>query len=344
MGDCVDYRIKKVNGNNVLYVVNTNEEFSIFDSKLYKSIYNARFAKIISKKLTILTIIVPLAGCSVTTNVEAVPEGEIIYVSINEADGISEIPLDDYLIGVVAAEMPASFGTNALKAQAVAARTYALNKVAQGVILEITTLHQAYITEEQMRTLWGSDYDKYYKIVRKAVYDTTGEVLTYNSKLIDALYHASNPGMTSNSEDYYTDEIPYLRSVVSDYDYSMENSYTYTFQINDFKRFLNITDDEIIIEHNTIDNSIVLNMNINGTTYSGSYLRSKLGLRSAYFSIEVSDKEVIIESKGHGHGVGMSQYGAYGMSMNGHNYKEILHHYYTGVELVNYNNVTTYSK
>ncbi len=340
----MDLRIKAVNGNNVLYVENTNEEFSLFDGKLYKSIYNARFAKLISKRLLLLTIIVPLTGCSISNNVEAIPDDDVIYVSINQDNMISQVPLEEYLVGVVAAEMPASFGEEPLKAQAVAARTYALNKIAQGYILETTTFHQAYITEDEMRTLWGKDYDKYYNLVKKAVDSTIGEVLTYNNKLIDALYHSSNPGRTSNSEDYYTNNIPYLRSVESKYDYLMDNNHTYKYSLDEFKKALNIEDLTLNIGTNTIDNTVVLDVNLNGTTVSGTYLRSKLGLRSAYFSITVYNDEVIVNTKGYGHGVGMSQYGAYGMGMNGYNYSEILHHYYTDVELVNYNNDITYSK
>ncbi len=340
----MDLRIKEVNGNNVLYIENTNEEFSLFDGNLYKSIYNARFAKLISKKLLLLTIIVPLSGCNISNNVEAIPDDDVIYVSINHDNTVTQVPLEEYLIGVVAAEMPASFGEEPLKAQAVAARTYALNKVSLGYTLETTTFHQAYITDEEMRTLWNKDYDKYYNLIKNAVNDTSGEVLTHNNKLIDALYHSSNPGMTSNSEDYYSNEIPYLRSVESKYDYLINNNYTYRYSVDEFKKMLNIEDFTLNIETNAIDNTIVLEVTINGVGVSGSYMRSKLGLRSAYFNITVFNNEVVINTKGHGHGVGMSQYGAYGMSMNGYKYKEILHHYYTNVELVNYNNDITYSK
>ncbi len=340
----MDLRIKEINGNNVLFIENTNEEFSLFDGNLYKSIYNARFAKLISKKLLLLTIIVPLSGCSISNNVEAIPDGDVIYVSISRDNVITQIPLEEYLIGVVAAEMPASFGLEPLKSQAVAARTYALNKVSLGFVLETTTFHQAYITESEMRTLWGKDYDKYYNIVKDAVETTEGEVLTHNNKLIDALYHSSNPGRTSNSEDYYTNEIPYLRSVESKYDYLINNSHTYKYSIEEFKKNFDINDLTLNIDTNTVDNTIVLEVNINGVSLSGSYFRSKLGLRSAYFTITIVNDEVIVNTKGYGHGVGMSQYGAYGMGMNGYNYKEILHHYYTSVELVNYNNDITYSK
>ncbi len=340
----MDLRIKEINGNNVLYIENTNEEFSIFDRQFYKSIYNARFAKILSRQLLLLTVVVPLAGCSVSKNIDVIPDDNIIYVSLNQDSSVSQIPLEEYLIGVVAAEMPASFGAEPLKAQAVAARTYALNKISQGIVLETTTFHQAYITEDEMRQIWGKEYEKYYNIVKDAVNSTNGEVLTYKKTLIDALYHASNPGRTTNSEDYYKNEIPYLRSVESKYDYIMNNNYTYRYSIEDFKKVFNIDDFELNIEYNSIDNTVITNISINGVMIPGASVRSKLGLSSAYFSINVYNGEVIIISKGNGHGVGMSQYGAYGMGINGHNYKEILHHYYTDVELVNYNIDVTYSK
>ncbi len=259
-------------------------------------------------------------------------------VRVLKEDNIIDLELEDYVIGVVSCEMPASFNIEALKAMSVAARTYALYKMNDNKEYDLTstTKDQCYIDDNQMKNKWGTQYDKYYSIINDAVYETTGEYLIYKDKIILPLYFSISNGYTENSEHVFSQKIDYLVSVDSSWDskYSYK-AQTKEFGMREFLSKLDINDYKIRdIKIDRYDTGRVKEMIINNQKYSGTKIRSLLGLRSTDFNIIYDYETVKIETKGYGHGVGMSQYGANAMANDGKKYDEILKYYYTGVDLV----------
>lgn len=269
------------------------------------------------------------------SDVEEKEENKNLISLIHNGNTIN-IELEDYVIGVVAAEMPASFHIEALKAQSVIARTYALNKLSKGVTLTDNNSTQKYIDIDQMRNKWGADFDKYYNKIKDAVLSTEGTTLKYNDEYIDAVYFSTSNGYTEDSINVWGNDIPYLKSVESYWDRDASSFFrTQTMDLNTFNSKLgtNISNgDEIsIIERN--GSSRVNKISVGGKIFSGVQFRNILGLRSADFDIGLNDNLLTITTRGYGHGVGMSQYGANGMAQNGYNYKQILSHYYSNVSI-----------
>jgi len=258
---------------------------------------------------------------------------KVKQVSKNE---IIELNLEDYLIGVVAGEMPISFEEEALKAQAVVARTYALRRVNNNNEYDVvdTTKNQVYLDDERLQAAWGINYEKNMAKVKKAVEETSHECIFYNDKLIDALFFSTSVGMTENSEEIFSNKLPYLRSVSSTWD---ENVYQgkYTFKLEKFYELLKIPyNKNLNIEKTSVTSTgRVKEIKINGVLFTGQKVQQLLSLRSNYFTISKNGDNIIIETKGYGHGVGMSQYGANGMAKEGYSYREIIDHYYQDVEL-----------
>ena len=301
--------------------------------------------KILLAVVLILTIILFI----VTKNVkqiyfEPVPVSDktkkVTVNLLNESDGsIKNVNIEDYIIGVVAAEMPASFEPEALKAQAVAARTYAMYKKETRNLdydLIIGTKDQAYQTNEELLKKWGVSFFKNYLKVRDAVLATEGEILTYNGQTINAFYFSMSNGYTENVESVFKSDLPYLKSVPSTWDNESIKNYEFTKTISkeDFCKSLEIPCDNIKIENiQKTSSNRVASITINGKTLEGTKVRSLLGLRSTDFTIECLDNDIKITTKGYGHGVGMSQYGANGMAKENHNYKEILNYFYQNTEI-----------
>ncbi len=260
---------------------------------------------------------------------------------LNETENtIEEINLEDYIVGVVAAEMPASFNEEALKAQAVAARTYAMNKIAARKDLEydliIGTKDQAYKNNRLLLSQWGLSFFPYYLKIRNAVMNTQSEVITFDDEIINAFYFSMSNGYTEESELVFKQDLPYLKSVDSKWDNESIQNYEYEKILSkeEFCNALNITCESINIENIERSNTNrVTEITINNTTWKGTEFRSKLGLRSTDFQITIQNEEVTIITKGYGHGVGMSQYGANGMAKDGYNYEQIIKHYYQNTEI-----------
>ncbi len=259
------------------------------------------------------------------------------YVTIYRKKGtVEQIELEEYLVGVVAAEMPASFNSEALKAQAVLARTYALKKISKGEKLTDTVSTQAYIDKNEMQNKWGNEYSKYYNKIVSAVNSTKGRVVKYNGNYIEALYHSTSNGKTENAKEVWGQDIPYLKSVDSSWDkkttsyLKIENK-----EFNTLMKVLGINfDKNTNIEILSRDESgRVSEVKVADKTYTGVEFRTLLNLRSADFDISVTDNGLEIITRGYGHGVGMSQYGANEMAKLGYNYKDIINHYYTNVKI-----------
>ena len=258
-------------------------------------------------------------------------------ITIYRSNGsVINLNMTDYLIGVVSSEMPASFNLEALKAQSVLARTYALKAKQTGKKLTDTVSTQSYIDMDQMKNKWGNSFNTYYNKIKNAVENTNGEYLSYNGNYIEALYHSTNNGKTESSLDVFGNYYPYLISVSSEYD---KNASSYLRTINmpldtiSNKLGLSLNNDSVINILSYTDGGNIKEININGNNFSGKKVRELLGLRSADFDISISDNNANITTRGYGHGVGMSQYGANGMANAGYSYKDILSHYYPGTTL-----------
>ncbi len=263
---------------------------------------------------------------------------ETVRVLRNKTNEIETIELEEYLIGVLAGEMPVSYEIEALKAQAVAARTYTLRKKEinkdNNYDVVDTTNDQVYLDEEYLKQSWGESYDNYIKKIKQAVKETSGEYLTYEGKIIQAFFFSTSSGTTENCIDVFGENLPYLQSVSSTWD---ENSPSYidkkTFTKQELYEKLEIPYDEKInieIERNSTNS--IKTITINNKKILGTEFRKKLNLKSTNLEIKEEDNNIIITSKGFGHGVGMSQYGAEQMALQGYKYDEILKYYYQGTE------------
>lgn len=262
-----------------------------------------------------------------------------IYVNVRRNNGnIEKYELEEYIIGVVGAEMPASFNKEALKAQSVVARTYALKSIKNNKQLTSDNSTQNFKDNNELKKMWGINYKTYYNKIKSTVLETKGLYLSYNNDYVDAVYHSTSNGNTEDAVYVWGNSVPYLKSVSSEYDNTNKNyNITITLTYNEISNKLKNN-----IDSNTKFNIIsktsgnrVKEIEINGTTYSGVEFRKLLNLRSADFSIENNGANVVISTNGYGHGVGMSQYGANGMANNGSSYRDILLHYYTGVSIKN---------
>lgn len=280
-------------------------------------------------------------------------DGEMV-LKVLDGETVKEMTLGEYLVGVVRAEMPASFEIEALKAQAVAARTYTLYKMQSGGnhgdtadICTDSTCCQAYIAEDKARSNWGENADAYEEKIEAAVYDTDGMTILYGGVPILAVFHSSSAGQTRSSGSVWVNDLPYLQSVTSPEEGdSIPNYYSRVeFTAAEFQ-------EKFLAKHPEADLSgdisgwlkdpiadsagSVDTLTVGGVTIKGTELRSILGLRSACFEWEVSDGKLVFYVTGYGHGVGMSQYGANQMAKDGADYQEILTHYYTGVTVEAY--------
>ncbi len=249
------------------------------------------------------------------------------------------IDLEEYIVGVVAGEMPASFQMEALKAQAVAARSFALNKQGgnSNYVLSTTVNDQVYINKEAMQKKWGSSYQYYYDKIKEAVEATKGEVLTYNGDIISAYYFAISNGYTDNASNVFNENKSYLVSVESSWDRNFGSiKSTRTIKKTELLNKLGLSGNTILISNvNRASNNYIRDLVINGKKFTGIEVFNKLGLKSTDFQISVKGDNAIITTYGFGHGVGMSQYGAQGMAEEGYSYTDILKHYYQNTEITN---------
>ncbi|MBR5535224.1 MAG: stage II sporulation protein D [Clostridia bacterium] len=253
------------------------------------------------------------------------------------------INIEDYLIGVVAAEMPAAFEPEALKAQAVAARTYTMYKSASSDhdadICTDYTHCQAYLSEEEMHENWKNDYNFYFDKIKNAVYSTSGEYLSYNEEPIMAVFHSMGGGQTQNSADVWGTQMPYLVSVPSPGEEEATNYHsTLSVSFSEFKNTIlkdypnaKIASCLDVSKPTLTQSGHVKSILIGTVSIPGSKIRSMFNLRSTKFTLSFTDDTVTFSVTGYGHGVGMSQYGANAMAKTGKTYKEILSHYYQGV-------------
>lgn len=282
---------------------------------------------------------------------------ENVKVYNPKTNTVEIMPIDDYVKGVVAAEMPAEFHIEALKAQAVASRTYAIYrtiKFQEGhpdhqLAPLCTEIHcQAYLSLSQLEEIHGESWiEKYWPKIEEAVESTKYLAIFYDGEIIEPLYHSTSGGRTENVKDVFAVDLPYLKSVSSPYEEdSPRFKDTITMTVEDFINKIktkypkaNINKDNVHEKIKLIERSAtgrVKKIAIDTYIVDGRELRDLLELNSTNFTISLDKRLNIIEivTYGFGHGVGMSQWGANGMGKNGNNFEEILKHYYTGVEIL----------
>lgn len=280
-----------------------------------------------------------------TISTKPAQSAEFCLPVLMDDGSVEELELDAYLTSVVLQEMPATFETEALKAQAVVARTYTLRRLEgegkhkNAVVCTKSSCCQGYLTPMDYLDQGGTQelLDK----VFTAVMETSGQVIIYDGELIDATYFSCSGGETEDAKAVWGAEIPYLQSTESPGEEKAAHYVdTQKFSLEEFCRCLNIKlagNPQNWIEKITYtEGGGVDTIFICGQEYKGTALRQKLGLRSTAFVITIVGSTVTITTKGYGHRVGMSQYGADAMAVQGKNYAEILTHYYQGVQLVVY--------
>lgn len=290
----------------------------------------------------------------IPTMVDKPLKQSLITVYDHRQDKLVEMSLEEYLFGVVSAEMPASFNLEALKAQAVAARTFACycilhrgcgsNDAAD--VCTNSQCCQAYAGEDRLRQNWGKNYDEYSAKIHSAIDQTSSLVILYNNEPIEALFHASSGGYTENSENVFSSSRPYLRAVMSTNEIGSRQTGEVQFSYSDLISKVNKAYPQArlkvkgLIEQvgivSTYQSGRVETLRLGSTTITGKQARKLFGLDSTMFSIMFADDMVVFITKGYGHGVGMSQSGANGMAAEGSSFIEILEHYYTDVTIWEY--------
>ncbi|WP_226581391.1 stage II sporulation protein D [Halobacillus litoralis] len=274
------------------------------------------------------------------TTLEDAPFSVKVWRSSSEQ--VEDVPLETYVARVVASEMPVNFEVEALKAQALAARTYITQHIVQGekvsgeADVTDTVTHQVYKDENELRSLWKENFTENMAKINEAVTATKGEIITYDHKPITASFFSTSNGYTENAGDYWGQDIPYLKSVESPWD---QESPKFADQkivtVAEVEQTLGISLGSMI-EDTTMtktEGNRVDEVHIADHTFTGREIREKFGLSSSDFSIQQKGDHVIFTTKGYGHGVGMSQYGANGMAKTGKGYKDIIAHYYQNTEI-----------
>ncbi len=277
-------------------------------------------------------------------------EAEDFHIRVLLPDGkVEEMGLEAYLVGVVAGEMPAQFEVEALKAQAIAARTYAAKRLVQAgsdqnqkYDVDTTVQTQVWLSEAQMKKKWGwNGYFKYEKRIREAVQATKGMVLVANGEYIDAYYHSSSGRKkTEKSEDVWSSARTYLKNVESGETNPQRFVKEYNFTPQELYQKLGITGTAQNFTNNDFQ---ILNLtaagraktvSLLGKTYQATKLRTLLGLASTDIECSISPEKITFTTYGNGHGVGMSQYGANDLAAQGSDYAKILNHFYPGTEIL----------
>ena len=253
------------------------------------------------------------------------------FIDLNHSTGIIEkLKIDEYIFGVISNEIPEIFSEEALKAQAVVARTYAVKRLSKGLPIRDYSNTYIYRDKKYLKEIWGNQYDNYSKKIKEAIQDTKNEVIKFDGEYIDAYYHLSSNGKTEDSANVLKLAYPYLKSVSSTYDIDSSNV-GYRIVPNDYlSQLLNTpihegTEVELLMK--TIGHRVKY-IRFGDKVFDGLLLARRLGLDSNDFSVSIGKNATTFTTRGHGHGLGLSKYGAEGMAKAGYNYYQILNHYY----------------
>lgn len=291
---------------------------------------------------SMLIILIPFIVVNIFFKKEEISFSHIdsFKVRIKRADKIDKVYFEDYIVGVLAGEMPVSFDIEALKAQAVAARSYALIKINENkgkdYDLVDTVMNQVYLDYEYLKKTWKNDYINNINKIKEAVQKTEGQYLEYNGEIAYTFFFSTSTGKTENSEEIFGTEKPYLKSVDSKWDdispVFTENIF---FSKSEFFKKLSLPSSSILNVNYIETTSTGRNKKIiiNNVEFQASKVMEILNLRSTYFKINSENDIIKIVSKGYGHGVGMSQYGAQAMALKNYKYDEILKYYYQNTKI-----------
>ncbi len=268
-------------------------------------------------------------------------EAALCPIDITVSGVDKPLPLETYVQGVVASEMPVSFHEEALKAQAIAARTYALRQTDNGqkpIAADVSA--QVFSTEADRKKKWGKDFTRNEQKISAAVEATAGEVVVYGEEMISAMFFSTSNGKTETAQNFSGSDIPYLQSVESPGEEDVAPSYEEKMEmpLNKWNEALGVNwNEEMFGSLQLVRNSTgrVQKVMTTGFEATGRDIREQLGLRSTDFDIafDVTNNIVHITTLGYGHGVGMSQYGAEAFAQEGWAAEEIVKHYYTGTEI-----------
>ena len=346
------YMIVTTDNGEVLYLyLNNMEEFSKdFDQDNYKddlSFYRKVYNYIKNmgitfngKKISIVVNGIVIATIDMNDYNEITNEFvEILdtdnnrfkFVDLNHSSGIIEkVKIEDYIFGVVSGEMPAVFHEEALKAQAVISRTYASKRISRGLDIKDYNSTQIFRNRSYLRELWGNRYDEYKEKIEKAIRDTRDEVLMFDGDYIDAYYHLASNGKTEDSKNVLKLAYPYLVSVDSNWENNsgyvsrriVPNSYLSKLLNMEINKNIPV---EILVK--SIGHRVMY-VKFGDKVFDGLIIARRLGLNSNDFSVSIEDDYTSFTTRGHGHGLGLSKYGAEGMAKSGYNYRQILNHYY----------------
>jgi stage II sporulation protein D len=282
-----------------------------------------------------------------------------IRVYLSKEERVLELPLERYIKGVIASEMPATFHLEALKVQALVARTYIVDrllrrdfsdmkrwgKMAETAHVTDTVQHQVFSTEAKLKQRWGKNEAKNGKRMQQAVDETHAHIITYQGKPIYAAFFSISNGRTENSEDYFQAKYPYLRGVDSLWDkQSPKYERTKTWKITDFVTQLSrqtgkkialpvATGQPVIRVQKRTSGNRIARIQVGDEEFSGREVREALQLASSDFDWQIKGQEIVITTRGYGHGVGMSQWGAHLLAQQGKKAEEIVRHYYQGVQV-----------
>ena len=271
---------------------------------------------------------------SVASPVSSTNESNACEINITLTTSPDSLPLETYLVGVVSGEMPASFELEALKAQAIAARTYAIHQTNYGeTAINTTIAHQVFENEQQRQKKWLSTFQQYEQKIQQAIEETADKILVYNNEPISAMFHASSYQNTESAKNYSDNSISYLQSVQTPEQVKPQITQWTVKKLNNALQ-INATlaqyQKATIIQNDT---KHVEKIQIADQTWTGREFRDALELQSTKFSIEPTQKGVNITTLGNGHGVGMSQYGANELAKQGYRAEQIVAHYYPNTSL-----------
>ena len=267
---------------------------------------------------------------------------------------VEELPIDEYLYGVVSSEMPVKYEIEALKAQAVVARTYTIYQITHNTgkhsdadVCDNYACCQAWISKEDRFAKWDEkDAENKWEKIGNAVDSTQGKVITYNGDVIDAFFHSNSGGITETASNVWGGQnFPYLKSVetsgedeYSEYNSEVEISkdeLTNKLKEKHSEIEINYEEDDVIKIIEFTESGRVKKIKFGNVEIAGTEARTILGLKSTNFNFEIRDNSVIFFVKGYGHGVGMSQTGADSLAKQGSSYEEIIKHFYSNVEIIN---------
>lgn len=262
------------------------------------------------------------------------------FIDFESSEGIiKQLKLDEYIYGIISSEMPAIFNLESLKAQAIIARTYAIKRLSRELPIRNFSSTKAFKDKSYLEDLWADKYDEYNRKIKDAIRSTDGEVIKFEGDYIDAYYHLSSNGRTEDSGNVLKLAYPYLVSVDSSWDIK-EDFVSRRMVPNEYlSRLLNIEitkETKVDILMKTIGHRVKY-IKFGDKVFDGLIISRKLGLYSNDFTVSIEDDYTTFTTRGHGHGLGLSKYGAEAMARAGYNYRQIISHYYPNTYIENIN-------